>query len=177
MGRRYSNIKQGTELKKAQEAYEKYQKEKTTKKTNGGTVGLSKKSKQVAVVPFSTRTIDTLLCRVTEKSLATLTPVLTTRVLTTPIAISAASVVKGAKAARFHFFEPDSDNRFYQKSKQTNQYYIKYPGQSYSAPVGALSSAEEEVEALRLVKGAAVNLLATSKAYRRFWSSSERIPT
>lgn len=174
MGRRYSNINEGATLKKAQDALEQFRKNKVTKRTTGGTPGKARQTDTVAIKPFSTRTVDSIQARITKDSQTKLLSVIGTRALTTPTALATASSIKGTAAARIHYFEPTGSTRTYVKSKQTGLHYLKYPGESYSAPFGALSDIEEELEVSRLLK-VGVMAIASSKEYRRAWVSSERI--
>jgi hypothetical protein len=78
----------------------------------------------------------------------------------------------GFRPAKINFFEPGAGLPTYVKAKGTKQNYIKYPGENYSAPFGALSDNEEEAAAAKLVKTAVLAL--STKDYRRAWYNSER---
>lgn len=174
MARRYSNINQGKELKLAQDNLETYRKTRTTKKTAANpTVGASRPKEDVAVKPFDSKTPDLILVGVVKASLVKLEPKLPGRVKKDAPALAAGTKIRGFRPARIHYFEPSSNTRTYVKSKLTGLNYLKYPGESYSSPFGALADNEEEASAAALVKTAVIQI-APSKDYRRAWYQSEQ---
>lgn len=176
MARRYSNINQGTELKKAQDALEEYRKTRITKRGNPAipTVGKSRPKEEVAIKPFDTSIPPLILVSVVRASLTKLKPKLTEYIKNDTTSLFNATTVKGFRAARIHYFEPTSDTRTYVASKQTGLNYIKYPGESYSCPFGCVTDTQEEAAIARIVKRSVLEI-DTAKDYRRAWYESERV--
>jgi hypothetical protein len=175
MGRRYSNINQGTELKRAQEKLAQHRANRQTKRSTGGTVGKSKSSVSVAVLPFSTKDPVLLLARITKASDAVLASALTGRYSKAQLSLDLAQKQFKFQAARIHYFQPNGNQPVYVQSKQTGLYYIKYGGENFSAPFGCLTDKEEENFASRQVKNAVLGI-HTNKEYRRVWIDDERVP-
>lgn len=174
MSRRYSNILQGTELKKAQDALETYRRTRQTKRSSlNPSVGKARPKTEIVVKPFDTDVPDKVIVSIVRASLAELKDKLGTRVKDDQVSLATGLRLTRFRPARIHLFKPSAAVPTYVKSKATGLNYIKYPGDSYSSPFGAGSNNEEESAGARAVKSA---LLAVyKKDYTRVWYESERI--
>lgn len=172
MGKRYSNINQGAELKRAQDALTNYRRNRQTKRTTGGTPGKSRSRIDVSVLPFGSAGTDRALVSTTGDSYTKLSTVINTRTSKDDKTIAASSKFDGFQPARLHYFSPDNDQRSYVQSKQTGLFYLRYNGINYSAPFGATAKTEEYEAAARTLKAAAL-AIDGNKEFRRAWIKGE----
>lgn len=183
MATRYSDVRRGAELNKALTNYATYIQNAATrpsKRLQGGTVGRTIVKKDVAVRPFSMdndATKPKVLTKATEQGISTaggLQTALSTRIDLDPG--TDFRLEGGFTPAKVSYFKPTSNARTYVQSKVTKLYYIKYEGNTYSAPFGAATDAEEFETAKALVKDD-VMALDPGLNYRRISISGERVRT
>lgn len=179
MANRFSRIKQGAELNQALDNYVDYIRNaanRPTKRMQGGTRGARRKTVVRAVIPFGVDVdgIEVYEVRVGQDSAEALAESLGAQRLITPAADADIKRVKGFKPARVVVFAGNG-SASYVASKITKQYYLKYEGDSYSAPFGATTETEEEAAGARLVKSAVKTQFA-AKDIIRISFQPERIP-
>lgn len=179
MSRRFSQIKKGAEYDSALDNYVDYLRNsatRPTKRLQGGTRGARRELVEAAVRPFGYEggTSNFLLVKASQASLTGLGTALSTRTFTSGANLTAATSMKGFKPARVTAFR-GSGAASYVQSKITKLYYLKYEGDSFSAPFGATSDTEEEAAGGRAVKTAILTQFASSDI-KRVSISPEKVP-
>lgn len=181
MARRYSDVLRGAELNQALNNYVDYIQNidnRQTKRLRGGAPGEARPRRQVAVKPFGIEmgAGEFALVGISQASYTKLSSAIGARMSITSEALGGASKLDRFKPAKVNYFEPTSDSaRSYVQSKLTKLYYLKIQGDSFSAPFGATTDAEEELAGSRVVKTAVYNI-APSKESRRVWFTPEKVP-
>lgn len=179
MSRRNIHIRRGLEYNTGLENYVKYLTDldtRPTKRMKGGTRGARRKFILRVLLPFGmTVTADTLVeVRVSEKS---------DTALATPIGArlkkDAADLAKGLtfnkfRPARVSVFEGNG-NATYVPSKYTKLNYLKYEGDGYSLPFGALTATEEEQDGAKAVRAGVRTTFSASDIVRVSFSP-EKVP-
>lgn len=179
MARRYSQIKKGAEYEKALENYTTYLRNtdtRPTKRLQGGARGNRRQTVAAAVRPFGAELASGvyLSTRVGQESLTTLGGQLASRVFTQGAQLAGATKMAKFRPARVIAFR-GSGAATYVPSKVTKLYYLKYEGDSYSAPFGATSDTEEEQAGGIAVKAAILTLFGAADI-KRVSISPERVP-
>lgn len=180
MARRYSQIKRGAEYDLALNNYVDYLRTadtRPTKRMQGGVRGARRQTIPAALRPFGVDLgTDTLIAvRVGLESSQTLGAAITTARLTTDAAAQAtAQRVEGFRPAKVSAFR-GSGAATYQRSKVTKLYYLKYEGDTFNLPFGALTGAEEEHAGGTIVKAAVLSAFGAADI-KRISISPEKVP-
>lgn len=179
MSRRYSQIKRGAEYDTALNNYVQYLRDaetRPTKRLQGGSRGARRETIPAALLPFG---MDTgagayIAVRAGQNSVTGLGSALTNRLFTQGANLANATRVVGFKPARVSAFQGNGAAA-YVPSKITRLYYLKYEGDSFSAPFGALTATEEEQAGARLVRTAVISAFGASDI-KRISFSPEKVP-
>lgn len=178
MGRRYSQIKRGGEYKAALDKYVDYLQNmdtRPTKRVQGGARGARRKLEIRHVKPFGieTQADEFYQVRCSAESLTDLGAAVGTRLTTAPNTATI-ETNKKFRPARFSAFK-GSGAATYVQSKVTGLYYLKYEGDSYSLPFGAISDTEEEAAGSKIVKAAVLTAFGAADI-KRISFTPERVP-
>lgn len=179
MARRYSQIKRGAEYDTALTNYVDYLRNaatRPTKRLRGGSRGARRETIPAALMPFG---LDLgagnyIRTRVSQAAVAGLGNALTNRLFTSGANLTGATPLVGFRPAKVTGFQGNGAAAYVQ-SKITKLYYLKYEGDTYSAPFGALTATEEEGEAYGLVRAAVTTAFGASDI-KRISFSPERVP-
>lgn len=173
---RYSDIRRGGELKQALTNYINYLQnmdDRPTKRQKGGAVERTPfKKVNIQILPFGltlATTIPGLIIRGSSKSIGSggaLQSILG-NVRANPTVADTADVLstKEFRPAKVHAFRVTGAGT-YKQSKVTKLYYIDYPGDTYSAPFGALNATEEYATAVRLIRADIIKAFAGARSAR-----------
>lgn len=179
MSRRYSQIKRGAEYDTALNNYVDYLRNAATRQTKrlrGGARGQTRQTVAAALRPFGME-LDTgtfAATRVSQDSLTGLTNALVNRLFTQGTQLANAERLSGFRPAKVTAFR-GTGQATYVQSKITKLYYLKYQGDTFGAPFGATSDAEEEVVGSRAVKAAVLTAFAGADN-KRISISPEKVP-
>ena len=179
MVKRYGQIKKGLEYETALNNYVEYLRNpanRTTKRMTGGTRGERRDIIKGAVLPFG---IDAsagqyYLVSVSVKSNTAIGASVSSRLFTSGTNLTGADKLSKFSPAKAQVFR-GSGAASYQQSKVTKLWYLKYEGDSYSIPFGALTETEEEQTGARLVRSALLSGGSASDV-NRVSIVSERVP-
>lgn len=179
MSNKYSQIKKGLEYQTALDNYVEYLRNpanRRTKRLVGGTRGAQRQSRIACVLPFGIDQAggEKYLTQVSEASWNALGAVIGARLSVTQADLALSSKVSKFKPARASVFR-GSGAASYVQSKVTKLFYLKYTGDSYSIPFGAVSEGEEEQVGSRVVKAALITGGSGSDV-NRVSISPERVP-
>ncbi|NJO79168.1 MAG: hypothetical protein HC827_12035 [Cyanobacteria bacterium RM1_2_2] len=179
MARRYSQIRRGAEYDAALDNYVAYIRDaatRPTKRMQGGARGARRETLQAALLPFG---IDLpantfAAARISQTSFAAIGATLTNRTYTGATQLAAATPLAKFRPARVSAFR-GTGAATYVQSKVTKLYYLKYEGDSFTAPIGALNAAEEEADGCRLVRTAIQGVFGAADI-QRISFSPEKVP-
>jgi hypothetical protein len=179
MARRFSQIKRGTEYNRGLDNYVQYLRDaenRPTKRLQGGVRGARRELVIRAVTPFgiSISAGEVYEVRASQKSITGIGSAVGATRLVTPSGSTTPTVNKKFKPARVSSFK-GSGTASYQQSKVTKLYYLKYEGDSYSLPFGAISETEEEATGAKVVKAAILSAFGAADI-KRISFSPERVP-
>lgn len=176
MPRRYSNIKKGTAYKRALDNYIEYlTNPPPSKRLTGGNVGTKKPMTAGVVTPFGKEMSGTSSALVTmsQRSLDEFGAQFSNRLRTGAQALGDSTKLTGYKPAKANIFRSSGGTRSYEQSKITKLWYLKYEGESFSLPFGAIADNEEESAAGATIKQTI--LASLTGEYSRVSISSEKI--
>lgn len=172
---RYSDIRRGGELKEALTNYVKYLEDMDTRQTKrqkgGSTDRKVLKPIRVDVIPFGMKmptTTPKFTVKASGKGLGTDSPlkdILNGRVDLTVAETSSEVSGEDFRPAKVTVFKGNGKGD-YKQSKVTKLYYIKYPGETYSAPFGAKTEAEEYQTGVKEVRTKAAEDLKSADFFR-----------
>ena len=170
MARKFSDIKRGAEYDFALDNYIQYLRDtetRPTKRMQGGTRGARRESVPAAVLPFGMAMAadEYVLCRVGTSTLADIGGALTNRLFSQGTQLANASKYQGFRPAKVSAFSGNG-NAAYVQSKVTKLYYLKYEGNNYNAPFGALTAAEEQATGAAAVRTALLSLFGAADIKR-----------
>lgn len=179
MARRYENIKKGLEYQTGLDNYVEYLRNpanRTTKRMVGGTRGARRSVVPAAVKPFGIELAAGEYLRVTisASSNTALATAISTRTFISGANLTGATKLSKFSPARVNAFF-GSGTASYAQSKVTKLWYLKYEGDSHSAPFGALTDTEEEQIGSRAVR-AAVITAGGSADIKRVSITPEKVP-
>lgn len=179
MARRYSQIKRGAEYDLALDNYVTYIRDaatRPTKRLRGGTRGARRQTVAAALLPFGMDMAagEYIAVRAGQNSITGLGNALTNRLFTQGTNLANSSKMTGFRPARVSAFQGNGAAA-YTQSKITKLYYLKYEGDSFSAPFGALTATEEEADGYRLVRAAVITAFGASDI-KRISFSPEKVP-
>lgn len=179
MARRYSQIKRGAEYDLALDNYLTYLRAadtRPTKRIQGGVRGARRVTLPAAVRPFGAELSGGayLSTRIGQESSQEIGSALSTRVFTQGAQLAAAIRMQKFRPAKVSAFR-GTGAAAYVQSKVTKLYYLKYTGDSFSAPFGATSDAEEELAGGTAVKNAIITLFGAADI-KRVSISPEKVP-
>lgn len=179
MSRRFSQIKRGAEYDTALTNYVDYIRNaatRPTKRLQGGTRGARRETIPAALRPFGMNmAADTYIAvRASQDSVTGIGSALTNRLFTQGTQLEAADKLSGFRPAKVTAFR-GSGNAAYVQSKITKLYYLKYEGDSFSAPFGALSDTEEFETGASAVRAAIVTAFASADI-KRISFTPEKVP-
>ncbi len=178
MGLKYSNIKKAAEYQEGLGNYIKYlrnEENNRSKRLTGGSRTSRRDLTTVVVHPFALD-FDAdfwVSSKVNRTQVAALKTLVNNRFADAAASVAQGISLAGFKPARLTTFR-GSGNATYEPSKITKLYYLKYEGETQSAPFGANTAAEEETEIARTIKAAA-KTGGTAGSIRRASVSSERV--
>lgn len=179
MSRRYSQIKRGAEYDTALNNYVDYLRNAATRQTKrlkGGARGSTRQTVSAALRPFGME-LDAgqfAQVRVSQDSVTGLGNALTTRLFTQGTQLANSEKLAKFRPAKITAFR-GTGTATYVQSKITKLYYLKYAGDTFSAPFGALSDTEEEVVGSRAVKAAVLTNFASADN-KRVSIAPEKVP-
>lgn len=179
MARRYSQIKRGAEYEQALNNYVDYLRNASTRQTKrmvGGARGSTRQTIPAALRPFGME-LDAgayASVRASQDSVSGLSTALTNRLFTQGANLAAAEKVYNFRPARVTAFR-GTGTATYVQSKITKLFYLKYAGDTFSAPFGATSDTEEEATGGRAVKAAILTQFAAAEN-KRISVSPEKVP-
>jgi hypothetical protein len=158
MARRYSQIKRGAEYDLALDNYVTYIRDaatRPTKRLQGGQRGARRETLEAAVLPFGMELAAGTYAqtRISQSAFAGIGGALTGRVFTQGSQLAGATPLGKFRPARVSSFRGTGAANYVQ-SKVTKLYYLKYEGDSFSAPFGALTNTEEEAVGAAAVRTA-----------------------
>ncbi len=170
MARRYSQIKRGAEYDAALDNYITYLKNidtRPTKRLRGGTRGARRQTRVAAVRPFGVELPAGTFAstRVGQESFNELGSTVSTRLFTSGANLAGASRLDKFRAAKVVAFR-GSGAAAYVQSKVTKLYYLKYTGDSFGIPFGAITDTEEEYAGSVIVKNAIITLFGAADIKR-----------
>lgn len=179
MARRYSKIKQGAEYKKGLDAYTDYLKNadtRPTKRLQGGTRGARRELLRRAVIPFGMSVTAGQVYQVSasKKSSDAIGSAVSANRLIEPGNSADIVVNRKFKPARVSAFKGNGAAN-YVRSKVTQLFYLKYEGDSYSLPFGAINETEEEATGAKVVKAAIIGVFGAADI-QHISFSPERVP-
>jgi hypothetical protein len=159
MSRRFSQIKKGAEYNQGLDNYIDYLRNaesRPTKRLQGGVRGSRRTTVPAAVRPFGmVLEGDFALTRISTESQTGIGSTIATRTFTSGANLTAAVS--------------------YAQSKITKLYYLKYVGDTFTAPIGSLSDTEEEQTGGAAVKTAIIAAFGGSDI-KRVSISPEKVP-
>lgn len=179
MARRYSQIKRGAEYDLALNNYVDYIRNaqtRPTKRLQGGIRGARRQTLPAAVRPFGAELGAGVYysTRIGQESSNEIGSALSTRVFTQGAQLAGAIRLQGFRPAKVTAFR-GSGAAAYVQSKVTKLYYLKYTGDTFGAPFGALSDTEEELAGGTAVKTAILTLFGAADI-KRVSISPEKVP-
>jgi hypothetical protein len=179
MVRRYSQIKRGAEYDLALDNYVTYIRDaatRPTKRLRGGARGARRTTVAAALRPFGMELPAGTYAavRASQDSVTGLGSALTTRLFTSGSQLTGANPISKFTPARISAFR-GSGAATYVQSKITKLYYLKYEGDSFSAPFGATGDAEEEQTGARAVRAAVLSVFGAADI-KRVSFSPEKVP-
>jgi hypothetical protein len=179
MARRYSQIKRGAEYDTALNNYVTYIRDaatRPTKRMQGGSRGARRETISAALLPFGIELPANTYAstRISQTSFAAIGAALTNRTYTGATQLNAATPLANFRPARVAAFR-GTGAATYVQSKVTKLFYLKYEGDSYTAPIGALSATEEEADGCRLVRTAILGIFGAADIQRVSFSP-EKVP-
>jgi len=172
---KFSDIRRGGELKEALTNYVKYLDDMSTRQTKrqkGGAVDAEAvKSIKIDLIPFGIKmptTTPKFTVRASGKGLGAGSPLresLSGRVDLSVAETSSEVSGEDFRPAKVTVFKGSGAGKYVQ-SKVTKLYYIKYPGDTYSAPFGAKTEAEEYQTGIKEVRTKITENLTSAKFVR-----------
>lgn len=179
MSRRFSQIKKGAEYDSALTNYVDYIRNaatRPTKRLQGGTRGARRQTVPAALLPFGMALpADTfVLVRISQPSVTGLGSALTNRIFTQGTQLANADRMAGFRPARVQAFQGNG-NATYVQSKITKLWYLKYEGDSFTAPFGALTGNEEFETGASAVRNAIVTAFGAADI-KRISFTPEKVP-
>lgn len=180
MTRRFSDIKRALEYKTGLDNYVDYLTNLDTRQTKrlvGGTRGARRRTVRAALLPFGMdlEAGQYAAVRIGEKSNTAIGTNLGTRLYTSGAQLDGAIAFGGFRPAKLAVFR-GTGAATYVPSKITKLQYLKYTGDTYTIPFGALTEAEEEAVGLDAVKGSITTLFAGADILRMSYQP-EKVPT
>ncbi|QYO62785.1 hypothetical protein [Leptolyngbya sp. 7M] len=179
MSRRFSQIKKGAEYDTALTNYVDYIRNaatRPTKRLQGGTRGGRRQTVPAALRPFGMDLGENafVLVRVSQQSVTGLGNALTNRLFIQGTQLANADRLSGFRPARVQAFQGNG-NAAYVQSKITKLFYLKYEGDSFTAPFGALTTAEEFETGASAVRTAVVTAFGAADI-KRISFTPEKVP-
>ncbi|NDJ16783.1 hypothetical protein [Myxacorys almedinensis] len=179
MARRFSQIKRGAEYNKGLDNYVQYLRDsetRPTKRLQGGVRGTRRVLLIRAVTPFGMTLSagEVYQVRASQDSITGIGSAVGTTRLITPAPTADLNINKKFKPARVSAFR-GSGTASYVQSKVTKLFYLKYEGDSFSLPFGALNETEEEADGARAVRVAVLSVFGSADI-KRVSFSPERVP-
>lgn len=179
MARKFSDVRRGAELEFALNNYIEHirnMETRPTKRLRGGERGARRSSVLAAVLPFGMElaTGDHALVRVGTGGLAGIGQALANRLFTQGTQLASATKLEGFKPAKVSAFRGTGAAEYVQ-SKVTKLYYLKYAGDSYNAPFGALTATEEQAAGAAAVRTAIKSAFGVADV-QRISFSPEKVP-
>ncbi len=179
MARRFGQIKKGAEYDTALDNYVAFIRDaatRPTKRMQGGTRGARRETIAASLLPFGLdMPADSFIqVRASRSSSTALSTPLTNRLSTTSAQLAKSTPVARFRPARVAAFR-GSGAAAYAQSKITKLWYLKYEGDNFSAPFGALTETEEEAAGATAVKAAIMTLFSASDI-KRVSFSPEKVP-
>lgn len=179
MARRFSQIKRGAEYDKALDNYIDYIRNAETrpsKRLQGGVRGARRQTLPAAVRAFGVDLGATpyISTRVGLDSSQELAAAVAGRLFTTGANLTAAQRIDKFRPAKASAFR-GTGAATYEQSKITKLYYLKYVGDSFNIPFGAVSDTEEEFAGSTIVKNAILTAFGAADI-KRVSISPERVP-
>jgi hypothetical protein len=179
MAGRYSEILKAQEYEKALDNYIDYIQNadnRPSKRLQGGTPGKSIPRTNVTLTPFGGdfSGSNNVFVTASKNAIDQWSAQIGTRVRTAPTSLADSVRIAGFRPAKLKIFQPEAGNPTYVQSQITGLYYLKYPGENFTVPFGALNDSEEEATAARSLKGAI--LQSMTREYKRVSVTPEKIP-
>lgn len=178
MARRYSQIKRGAEYDLALDNYITYIKNvdtRPTKRLQGGSRGARRQTRYAAVRPFGVEMPAGTFAatRVGEESFTEVGSAVASRLFTSGANLTGASRLDKFRPAKAVGFR-GTGAAAYVQSKVTKLFYLKYTGDSFGVPFGAISDTEEEYAGSLIVKNAIITLFGAADI-KRVSITAERV--
>ncbi len=180
MATRYSQIKRGAEYDTALDNYVQYLRDsatRPTKRLRGGSRENRRALIRAAVRPFGLPVdADELIeVKASAASGTALGPTLGVRLIRSGAELASAQSVRGFRPARLSAFRGTGAAE-YAQSKVTKLWYLKYAGDSFSLPFGALTETEEQGVAARALKAQIITFFGSAEI-KRVSIAPEKVPT
>lgn len=178
MTNRFSQVKRGAEYKKALDNYTDYLKNaetRPTKRLQGGVRTSRRQLVERAVRPFGMDLSgdETVLVKASQASITGIGAAVGSRLIV-PSTTTNASKLSKFKPARVSAFR-GTGAATYVQSKVTKLFYLKYTGDSFGLPFGALTEAEEEATGAKTIRTAIIAAFGAADV-KRISFSPEKVP-